>query len=374
MSSEVTARSLAIDPIVPAEFPEVFDLYRRTVQYPPDSLLEEYWNWKFCSHPLGGNRPQFWVARHEGRIVGGIGELPVVLDAQGRSTPASWAVDFMVDPRAQGLGIGKQIFDAYRRRNFVAMAMGPAPDSPTSHIARRVGFRYFPPVPYLFKLLTTRPLTVSLPLGRLISPVAAGLSRPVLRQRGRIRPISRPSLRVDEIQRFDPTFDALWTDVTADVPVSVRRDHQTMNWRYVDNPIHRHRVLAAWNGQKLAGCLVMKIVQHPVFSYGTMAELIASDRDVAVHEALLGRALDVFDAARLDIVKAFVSSPPLATWLRRAGFEPRGQGSDFMIALDPGLDARLAATLLDPSGWYLTKGDSDLDIVPDFMSRLPQPA
>jgi hypothetical protein len=233
-----------------------------------------------------------------------------------------------------------------------------------------VGFQGLPPIPYLFKPLTTKPLTASLPLARFWGPVLAGLSAPVLRRVGRLRPRSKSSLRVEEISRFTASFDALWATAAADVGVVARRDYASMNWRYFDNPFQRYRVLGAWDGTALAGCVVFKAVQHAVFNFGTIAEIVAPAGAVDVQQRLLGRAIEELEAARTDIVKSLASAPHLSGLLRRAGFRALGPGSDFVVSVAPDLDPSLATAVRVSEAWYLTKGDCDLDIVPDFLSKL----
>lgn len=354
---------MIIEPCDRADLPQVFELYCRTMRFPPPEKLEPYWTWKFAGNPgRRADTPTGWVARDGGAIVGATSQIPVLLDAGGRSVPAAWAVDFMVDPRMQGRGVGKALFDHYRRSNGVAISMGYALDSATSRVARAVGFQGFPSLRYLFKLLTTKPLANRLPFARI-------LGRIPLSAFGRPRRPAAPLLRCEELTEFTPSFDALWTTVVAATAVAVRRDHATMRWRYLDNPFERYRVLGVWDGAALAGCLVFKVVRADALTYGTIAEIVAPAAAVTVQQTLVAWALEELERAGVDIVKTLVSAPHLERVLRRAGFRALGKGCDFVIATTASARADLAGRL-DPATWYLTKGDCDLDMVPDFMSQL----
>jgi GNAT superfamily N-acetyltransferase len=359
---------MLIEPLAARDLPEVFDLYRRAATFPPPDRLDEYWRWKFCDNPHRGDAPPFWVARQDGTVIGGMAQMPVILQVDGQAVPAGWAVDFMVDLRFRRQGVGRRIFDHYRQRNDVAISMGYGPGSATSRIARAVGFHGFPPRRYLFRLLTTRPLTRRLPLGGFVSPIVDPVSRFVLRRVGRVR--SRSRLHVRVITRFTPSFDVLWKRVAMEARVTVRRDHGTMNWRYFDNPFQPYTVLGAWDGADLAGCLVSKVVRHTAFNYGTIAELVVPLDAVTIQESLLARAMELFEEAGVDIVKTLDPSTTLSASLHRAGFRSFGRGCDVVIAVAPTVDAGLGATVRDPGAWYLMKGDCDLDMVPDFMSQL----
>jgi GNAT superfamily N-acetyltransferase len=353
------------------DLPEVFDLYRRTLPFPPAEKLEQYWRWKLLSNPHHrGEHPPFWVAREGDALVGGMAEIPVVLELDGQSVAAAWAADFMIDPRFQGRGMGTALFDHYRRQNHVAISMGYAPGSPTSRVARALGFIAGPPLRYMFRLLTTRPVTRRLTAARTLGAIIDRLSRGPLRRFDRLPRHPPPAVRVEEMASFGPSFDALWATVSHETTVSVRRDHTTMNWRYHDNPFHRYRTLAAWSRDTLAGCLVFKVVRHSAFTYATIAELVVPAGAREVQDALLVRTLEEFRREEVDVVKTLASAPHLVRGFRRAGFYALGTGSDFVMSVAPVLRTAFA-THLDPHTWYLTKGDCDLDMVPDFMSHLP---
>ena len=58
---------------------------------------------------------------------------------------------------------------------------------------------------------------------------------------------------VAEIDRFDDAFDTLWQDYRDRYAVVFWRDAATLNWRYVDNPFWRHRIVRAEKDGKLIG-------------------------------------------------------------------------------------------------------------------------
>jgi hypothetical protein len=250
------------------------------------------------------------------------------------------------------------------------MAMGPAPDAATMRIAQSVGFVAAPPLRFLFKLLTLRPLATRLPFGSIVGPLLARASRRPLRRVGRLRPPPTPSVRIEEMRSFGPAFDALWSTVTRQTAVSVHRDHDTMNWRYRDNPFQHYRALGAWSGDALVGCLVFKVVHHDAFTYATIAEIVIPGAMGAVLETLLARVFEELASEGVDIVKTLASVPDHVDALHRAGFRAVGPGCAFVIAVAPALKA-VFGRHLDPQGWHLTKGDADLDMVPDFMTYLP---
>jgi GNAT superfamily N-acetyltransferase len=354
---------MIIEPCDDVDLPQVFELYRRTMSFPPHDALERYWAWKIVANPARrANVPTAYVAREGGAVIGSIAQIPVLLDVAGRTVPVTWAVDLIVHPRAQGRGVGKALFAHQRQENRVAISMGYAPDSVTSRVARTAGFQGFPSLRYVFKLLTTKLLANRLPFGGLLGRIPLGAL-------GRLRRPSAGSLRCEPLTSFPPSFDELWQSVAAETRIAVRRDHATMRWRYLDNPFDRYRVLGVWDGAALAGCLVFKVVRSDALTYGTIAEIVAPAAAVTVQQTLVAWALEELARARVDVVKTLASAPHLDALLRRAGFCALGKRCDFVIGVAPGARVDVGESL-DPATWYLTKGDCDLDMVPDFMTHV----
>ena len=143
-----------------------------------------------------------------------------------------------------------------------------------------------------------------------------------------------------------------------------------MNWRYRDNPFQRYRTLGAWSGGVLVGCVVFKVVHHDAFTYASIAEIVVPTAMGDVLETLLARVFEDLASEGVDIVKTLASVPHHVDALRRAGFHALGPGCAFVIAVAPALQS-VFGRHLDPHDWHLTKGDADLDMVPDFMTYLP---
>lgn len=358
------SNTLIVEPLQKEDLPALFDLYRQVMAFPPSDSYEQYWMWRYTLNPFDdGTRPAFWVVRSARKIIGGMAQMPVVANVEGTEVEARWAGDLMVDPAFRGQGIGKLIFDNYREANRLSISMGYAPDSVTSRIARSVGFKWFPPFTFLFKFYSVRLLAERLSWFKPAVHALSALSRPVFRLARRRFDHAPEDVVLMEMDCFGSTFDSLWRRVASEFPVSVRRTYSSMNWRYFDNPFFSYQALGAWRDAELVGCLVLKVVHGEALTYGTIPELVAAREDRVVQTALLGWALEVFERERVDVVKALGSPPYLSSLLKSAGFLPLGKGCDFVISKAPDLPS----VLLDCNAWYLTKGDCDLDIVPDFL-------
>ena len=356
---------LSIEFVDASDQPALFDLYRRVASFPPPDQIARYHAWKFEANPQRDGRRLHWAARLDGRLVGSMAHMPVTVSAAGQKAPAAWAVDLMVAPEARGRGVARRIFEHFRRHVPVALSMGYGPASATSRVARASGFVGLQPRRYLFRLLSMRPLAQAVPGGAMVGTLLGPASRTLLRYR------RRPALagEVTRLSRFDDLFDTLWARVSRETAVCVHRDRATMNWRYFENPFHTYTVLALLDGATLRGCLVAKVVQQSPYVYGTIAEFLVPEQEDDVQHALLAEAMQLFEDARVDIVKTLEPPGKIGGVLRRAGFRSFGRRSDLVVATDSSLGHDLRTAVGDASAWYLTKGDCDLDMVPDFQTH-----
>jgi GNAT superfamily N-acetyltransferase len=357
-----------IEPLRATDLPLLFDLYRDVLAFPPAESLGDYWRWRYDENPFNQDAdPLFWVTKHDGKIVGALGQMPLVLEVDGTSLQVYWAADFMVAPAFRGRGLGTSLFRHARQVSDVVVSMGYPQGSATSRTARAAGFHPFPRRPYLFKLYSLRPVTERLPIPSAMTRKLAKLVAPFLQTLG-THPRLHGSLTLRAISRFDRTFDHLWERVRPRTGVVFQRSHETMNWRYLSTPFFRYHMVEAWRSGGLAGCLVLKITSTAGLIYATIPELITAVDDAAAQESLLAWALARCEATGVDVVKTLVSSPSLEQLLRRSGFRALGKGSDFVLSLAPGREPPCSPTLLRHDMWHVTKGDGDLDMVPDFAA------
>lgn len=365
------ADETVVDLLGKDDLPSLFDLYRKVMTFPPSESVEEYWHWRFWQNPIDhGIRPPFWVVKHESRVVGAMAQVPVILEVEGHPIRSYWTADLMVDPEVRGLGLAKRIFNQYREANDIVLSTGYPPDSVTSRVARSVGFRSFPAFSYLFKFYNLKPILARLPWASPVAGCLSELSRPFLGKIGWRWRTAPAGILLREISRFDHAFDILWRRVAGEISVAVRRTHETMNWRYFDNPFFEYKTIGAWYHEELLGCVVLKVAHAETFTYGTIPEIIVPKGESAIQECLLGCAMEAFHRAKVDVVKSLMSPPHLERLLRRAGFIAIGRSIDFVFSFRPDIPDTNFASLLKRGGWYFTKGDSDLDIVPDFMQQV----
>ena len=73
------------------------------------------WTWQFIDNPFDrrhGDEIPVWIAAEGDRVVGQIAVQKAVLQVDGTTFEAGWAVDIMILPSHRGAGIGHRLEDA----------------------------------------------------------------------------------------------------------------------------------------------------------------------------------------------------------------------------------------------------------------------
>jgi len=181
--------------------------------------------------------------------------------------------------------------------------------------------------------------------------------------RGKLRTRSFDKVNVVPIPRFDASVDEVWESVAREWPWMVRRDHDYLNWRFLDAPSGRFQAHGAFDttGRQVG----YVVVQLPGAGekVGYLVDLLGLD-DVAV-AALVEVALRHLHKAGVSVARAHAIA---GSWwertLRGAGFRA-GKRDDFKIVIvhTNAANHPLAQAALDPAQWYFTDGDRDDELV-----------
>ncbi|MBI4878421.1 MAG: hypothetical protein HY812_02005 [Planctomycetes bacterium] len=213
---------------------------------------------------------------------------------------------------------------------------------------------------YVALLEPTRLLEGVLP--RFLAQAAGAVARPLLRLLGRLPRSLGPDARVRLVERFDGRADSLWERARERLPLAGVRDCAYLNWRFVDTPTRRHRVLVLENGAAWRGYAVVE----DGGGRGWVVDLLAENEEA--EDLLLRGALQHLRERENPLV--FLSAMPCARLRRmmaRNGLFPHPRKRPFRTAtpfivrllrqdLEPS-----PQVLADPTQWYLLDGDRDVE-------------
>jgi GNAT superfamily N-acetyltransferase len=337
------------------------------------------WTWQFIDNPFirpRGDEIPVWVAVDGDRVVGQIAVQNGLLEVEGKTFEAGWAVDIMVLQSHRGAGIGHRLHDAVASDVDILLSLKMAPAS--RRMAEREGCVTVAGVHQLTRWVrldagsvqrylmlrtanhrrTHRAAQLACDIFQFhrLFPL---LANPLLRLRDLVTgaPRGGSATNIAEVDRFGPEIDELWERTRRDYPVIFPRDARFLNWRFVDCPEPRYRRFVAERDGRAVGYVVLRRAEPVELSQGIIVDLYASRGDAQTLDELVRHSLAFF-GDDVPAVDCGTSVPELESVLRKHGFFRTRAQLPTCICRDGALRDRLTRLR---SNWSLSKGDHDWD-------------
>ena len=337
--------------------------------------------WQFFNAPFRHDTkadPTIWIATStNNRVVGTIGTQDSLAWLKGRSIPASWIVDVMVDPSYRGCGLGHRIHASVvkERPTLVTLTMAQA----TRRIAERAGaltldttYQFACPA-RLSGRTVAKYLRAKSRHRRRLAPflkafAGSGIGPSTIAAGGRILAAiagssrsTKPHARftVEEIDCFPSSYDEFWTRVRALFPAIFDRSSTTLNWRFCTCPQLSYRRFLLRRDGKICGYVVTRVGEATELPIGVIADLLAAPGDSEALDALLAVARGNL-IPHCEYLEAAASTPAFVSALKRAGFIQVRTMRPTIVCTSPELREELSKEL---NSWHFTKGDHDWDQV-----------
>jgi GNAT superfamily N-acetyltransferase len=334
---------------------ELFRMYGEVFGAPMTDASRRRWEWQYLENPARADgRPEIWVAREDGRLLGQYASMPVRLWWGSREVRSSWGMDVFVAAEARGRGLGAQLFTAWSDHVEVALGLGLTPSS--YGLFQKLRYHDVGPVPFFQKVLDARAVARRR-LGPVAGPVVAPVLRAALAAIHPERPRPAHGVVTAPGAGFTEDYDALWERARGSYAMCVRRDRAYLDWKYARCPHRQYDVTEARREGRLDGFAVSRHEDHRGLRLGWVIDVFADAGDHDVKDALLGAVLDGFRRAGVARAQAFSMNAALAADLRRRGFARGKSPMQFCVR------ARVDSTgvLADRGRWHVVFGDSDMD-------------
>lgn len=342
----------------PALEPAIFEFQRTAWARRAPALIEPRWRWMFVESARRlGVEPRVWLYRDDGRIVGHNGAIPVKLLAAGREHDTAWLVDTMVLEEYRSQAVGSRLMVHAHEDLPLALSLGQT--ETMRAIQLRLGWHQVAPLETAqFLVNPGKVLKGKLP-GPLSAVAGIGLRAAAAVRGAR----GGAALDVEAVDRFGRAHDELWQRTARTLSCAVVRDASYLNWKYAEQPGQDFLRLELRRGRELVGVAVWMFREpNRAYAYrrGHLVDLVTPLDDHAQLVGVLRAACGAAAARDADALICFHVNPRLTKALRDAGFLLREPQRHLLV--DPGrFQGAERATLLDPSSWFVTQGDSDID-------------
>lgn len=320
----------------------------------------EYFDWLYCDNPrrLEAKSP-LWILERQGTVVGQQGSLPTLLQVDGQTIEAQWALDLMVRPEWRMRGAGPLLSGRLVESADLTMAIGVSDEAGKAFTT--AGWTDMGRLPLL-----VRPLRASCLIADRGAPwwlVELVKKSPQGALGASAKAVSRvldavSGTRLEAVDAFDARADDLWARARGDYSIIAQRDHRYLSWRF-DHPAHRdrYRRYLLRRGEQVLGYVVTRLDTWHEMPIGRIVDALAPARWLP---ALLSDAVAELHAQQVVAVFFEGLSKRVGRALRGLGFLSGPPRTTFMLKANRELPVT-AEWLQDPARWYVTDGDADRD-------------
>ena len=312
-----------------------------------------YWYWRYFKNLTG--KGSLIIALRNHKVVGKYGLIYLSLVLNGKPVVVGLMEGLLVSPLERFWQCYRGLVERCNREkqsNNLAFYFGMT-HFRTLELHKRLGVIDLGRVPVYWGFLDIPRILEGRSVPRPLS-LLGYLGQAIIGLRVGVKKISYLNIR--QVKNFDSSFDELWENISKKYAISVIRNAQYLNWRYIENPTEKYECLAAYSDGRLEGLVVFRIAD--CHNEGYVFELFAREDSKSVMRELLLQAVKELKAKRIGyITVSFPATSNAAHVLRSMGFKSWGTrlwsihmivSSGSRTSLLPDLELR---------NWYFSLGD-----------------
>ncbi len=312
-----------------------------------------YWRWCYLDNPIG--KSSSIVAVRNGRVVGKFGNVYLKMRVQGKVAVARLMEGLAVDPDERSWRCYAGLVEkSHMEQSNEDISFGFALSTPdTARLSLQTGVVSLGRAPLYSGFISVPRLLAGMPIMRMFS-LLGWVVQPFLGLK--TNAARTVNLDIHPIDTFDQSFDRLWHNMEQRRTLSLVKDAEFLNWRYVKCPDRNYSRLAAYEARELKGFIVLRTTSTN--RDGFIFELQALNDDKDTLKALLANAIQGMKKQRVGLVSAsFDTGSPQAEVLTSMGFKTWGTrlwNMEITITTNPKKDS---CPELDLKNWSFSLGD-----------------
>ena len=322
----------------------------------------KYWSWKYKHNPAGS--PIIWFAEVNNKLVGQYPIIPVKMKVGNEVIMGSQMVELMTHPDYQRQGI------------FLTLAKQALSDAGNKGIDITYGFPNKPAYPghlksgyfnvgalsALIKPLNLENILSKYITNRFLLRICAVSLNFIIKGLYRTKnPPEVNGLTITRISAFDERINVLWETVSNDYEISIVRDKEYLNWRYIDMPGVDYAIYLAEKEGQILGYTVLKCEKQQGLIFGRIFDLVVPLGQESIAHSLILKAIDFFKEEKADLVlHRMIGDEAYCKTLRKSGFiYSRFVSRRARFIARPTTPKISEIFLRDPRHWFVQAGDSD---------------
>ena len=325
----------------------------------------DYFNWLYYQNPAG--EPYSHIIEDNGGIIAFWGVVPQRIWILNNEMKACVTVHLMSNSKVLATPyLAKEVLQVLAR-NGIKLTFGFMNEN-SSMFLKRLNWAMID-IPLLVRVIQPGVMLRYLSNSkRWLKPFAPLLNRfsyslDYISKFLRSKQYINSSIKIEEINHFDNEFNQLWDTVKQSIGISVIRDANYLNWRYVDKPKIIHRIVVAKLKDNLQGYVITKVEQRFGMRHGVILDILTIPEDSSTAFILLNYAIKTMISEGAEVISALsLRNEYYFKCLRQCNFIPIPSKyfpqKDYFgtrpVILDTKTDNKI-----DPRNWYFTWGDHD---------------
>lgn len=254
------------------------------------------WHWKFKQNPAGES--YIYLAEKNNKIIGHIGAIPLRVSIDGDIFVAYQYLDAMVESSSRKEGIFT---------NILSYSLSQAKVNEMLEI----GF----PKKIVYDIETAK-LNIVHGLGEVDRYINYNL---LSTNKGNYNPAFLKTSSIFKVDIFDERFDLFWEKVSREHRISLVKDGDYLNWRYIMKPQSFYSIFASQDKNEVNGFVVLKTVEKMGYKKGCIVDILSLKGAEIIQELLL-YGLHYFDNQGVNLVTTYVKDSFVSKVLLQLGF------------------------------------------------------
>lgn len=161
-------------------------------------------------------------------------------------------------------------------------------------------------------------------------------------------------IEIGRVYEVDELFDRFWEKAISLYPIMGNRSRSYLTWRYLRHPTRNYVIYRALQKGEMKGYVVLRKVELLQFNSVVIVDLLALDDEAL--DGLVEKGINHSRQEGVDLLGFMVPQPhPYYRSLKKGGFLPSLKTFSFLV-----YSIWKKEILLDPQGWYVTWGDTDV--------------
>jgi GNAT superfamily N-acetyltransferase len=322
-----------------------------------------WWNWMYKENPAG--KGIIFLATHHNKVIGQYALMPMLVKINKEVVVGSRAVHAMTHPayRRQGIfeTLGKTTL-SYAKDVGISLVFATTNKFSGPGSIMKLDMFAVSPLRLFFYPFNWESLFQMRIHNTLLLKILTSIGTLSQKTIYKIKDTPSNDVRITKISVFDDRINEFWNDIASYFPITIVRNRELLNWRYVSVPQTTYSIFTAETENKIEGYMVLRCINEPSGKIGIIYDMTVNPAKNDIVHLLVSKANDYFSNENVDLIKYYLFSDAVYQHaLREAGFICYPQlFAKNQFCVYSTLSSNETDFLKEKKNWFIQLGNSDV--------------